>query len=221
MANDDIQESCRIGKAAMALMKRFEDSSSELSEMVPRNFTYWGYIATYTVSLKDCASNLKRGFEGEHILCICRCSFPCHLLICLLYSILVGLSAGAGTLAHFAFYNSIMFARTSVLGGENLRYLLEEIDYHLEVMVRMRNTISLPYVSAYRETLSLLIDKGENTTNKQNGILDHEMKSHNPVYEQRHAETICFNKMLQSFWLGHGKYYRTSYASSMYLLTIL
>ena len=104
-----------------------------------------------------------------------------------------------------------MFARTSVLGGENLRYLLEEVDYHLEVMVRMRNTISLPYVSAYRETLSLLIDKGENTTNKQNGILDHEMKSHNPVYEQRHAETICLNKMLQSFWLGHGMYYRISY----------
>ena len=73
VANDDIQESCRIGKAAMALMKRFEDSSSELSEMVPRNFTYWGYIATYTVNLKVCASNLKRGFEGEYIvLCICR-----------------------------------------------------------------------------------------------------------------------------------------------------
>ena len=85
----------------------------------------------------------------------------------------------------------------------------------------MRNTISLPYVSAYRETLSLLIDKGENTTNKQNGILDHEMKSHNPVYEQRHAETICFNKMLQSFWLGHCKYICISYASSMHLLTIL
>ena len=139
-------------------------------------------------------------------------------------SILVGLSAGAGTLAHFAFYNSILFARTSVLAVLNLQFLLEEIDYHLEAMVRMRNTISLPYVSAYRETLSLLIDKGENTTNKSNGILDHEMKSHNPVYEQRHAETICFNKMLQSFWLGHCKY--LSYISCLlyafaHYLTIL
>jgi len=117
-----------------------------------------------------------------------------------------------------------MYARSSILGGENLRLLLEEVDYHLEVMVRMRNTISLPYVSAYRETLSLLIDKGENTTNKSNGILDHEMKSHNPVYEQRHAETICFNKMLQSFWLGHCKY--LSYISCLlyafaHCLTIL
>ena len=137
---------------------------------------------------------------------------------------LVGLSAGAGTLAHFAFYNSILFVRASVLGGENLPSLLKEVDYHLEVMVRMRNTISLPYVSAYRETLSLLIDKGENTTNKQNGILDHEMKSHNPVYEQRHAETICLNKMLQSFWLGHCKYLLRILCllvSTHYLITIL
>lgn len=99
-----------------------------------------------------------------------------------------------------------MFARASVLGGENLQSLLEEVDYHLEVMVQMRNTISLPYVSAYRETVSLLIDKGENTMNKPNGILDCETKSQNPVYEQRHAETICLNKKLQAFWLGHGKY---------------
>ena len=68
VGNDDIKESCRISKAAMALMKRFEDNSSDSSEMVPRNFAHWGYIATYTVNLKVCASNLKRGFEGVHIL---------------------------------------------------------------------------------------------------------------------------------------------------------
>jgi len=71
VGNDDIKESCRISKAAMALMKRFEDNSSDSSEMVPRNFAHWGYIATYTVNLKVCASNLKRGFEGVHILLLC------------------------------------------------------------------------------------------------------------------------------------------------------
>ena len=72
VVNHDIQKSCRIGKAAMALMKRFEDNSSDSSEMVPRNFAYWGYIATYTVNLKVCASNLKRGFEGVHIYYYCE-----------------------------------------------------------------------------------------------------------------------------------------------------
>lgn len=112
----------------------------------------------------------------------------------------VGLSVGESET--FAFYNSIHLIRTALLSGENLQILLKEADYHLEVMTRLHNKISMPYVSAYRETISTLIDKGESTAidSDQEDSME---TNNNALYLQRHKETIYFNSTLTSFWLGY------------------
>lgn len=115
-----IQEACRVGKAAMELMKRF-GSSAELMPKV--TFCYYGFVATHTEPLQVCSKNLRSGF-------------------------LTGISAGCS--ASPAFYNSIHLIRCALLSGESLPALLKEADYHLEIMTRFRNKISEPYVSSYR-----------------------------------------------------------------------
>ena len=53
----------------------------------------------------------------------------------------------------------------------------------------------MPYVSAYRETIVTLINKGQSTGGPE------EITS-NAIYANRHKETIYVNNTLQSFWLG-------------------
>jgi len=169
----NIREACRIGKVAMSMLKRFVNSS----DILPRvNFCYYGFTAVHVLPLQVCSANLRKGFE-------------------------VGMSAGDS--ATDAFYNSIHLIRISLLSGENLPGLLEETDYHLEAMTRLRNKVSMPYLLAYRETIAMLIDKGESTGAKQNyGELEEKIES-NAVYAQRHKETLSVNRALQSFWLGY------------------
>ncbi len=95
--------------------------------------------------------------------------------------------------------------RMAVLGGENLRSLLKEIDYHTRVMISAKNKLSLPYLKMYRETLSLLIDKGKNTTDSQRDDAEESEKavSSNAVLAKRHDEKIYLQKVIQSFWLGY------------------
>mmetsp|Transcript_3060 Transcript_3060/g.6785 ORF Transcript_3060/g.6785 Transcript_3060/m.6785 type:complete len:560 (-) Transcript_3060:69-1748(-) len=169
----NIREACRIGKVAMSMLKRFVN----VSEAIPRvNFCYYGFTAVHFLPLQICSANLRKGFE-------------------------VGMSAGDS--ATDAFYNSMHLFRITLLSGENLPALLEETDYHLEAMTRLRNKVSMPYLLAYRETFAMLIDKGESTGAKQNyGELEENIES-NAIYAQRHKETLFVNRTLQSFWLGY------------------
>eukprot|EP00578_Thalassiosira_sp_NH16_P001854 CAMPEP_0181137228 /NCGR_PEP_ID=MMETSP1071-20121207/33599_1 /TAXON_ID=35127 /ORGANISM="Thalassiosira sp., Strain NH16" /LENGTH=1245 /DNA_ID=CAMNT_0023223979 /DNA_START=76 /DNA_END=3809 /DNA_ORIENTATION=- len=165
----NLQEVCRVGKAALSLLKRFGSS-----EMVPRvYFCYYGFVAQYTEPLQLCTDNLRKGFE-------------------------VGISSGDSAI--YAFYNSIHLIRLAFHCGENLPSLLKETDYHLEVMTRFRNKLSMPYLTSYRETISMIIDKGGSTSQKYNSDLP---EASNLVYAQRHTEVLQVNKMLQSFWLGY------------------
>ena len=51
-----IQEACRVGKACMSLLKKFDSP-----EMVPKvYFCYLGFVATHTEPLQMCAKNLVR-----------------------------------------------------------------------------------------------------------------------------------------------------------------
>ena len=56
-----VREAIRIGKAGLALMKRFP-SSFILSEIT---FVYWGLVATWYESLEVCSKQLNKGFEGK------------------------------------------------------------------------------------------------------------------------------------------------------------
>ena len=53
----------------------------------------------------------------------------------------------------------------------------------------------------YRETISFLIDSGENTSRTiKSGAKD---AANEETYLDRQAETLSFHKVLQSFWLGY------------------
>ena len=111
----------------------------------------------------------------------------------------VGISSGDS--ATFAFYNSIHLVRTALLGGENLTSLLKETDYYLEVMARFKNKISIPYLSAYKDTITTLIGKADTPQNGNTNQMA--ATSDSSLYAQRHNETIYFNRVLQSFWVGY------------------
>lgn len=175
----DVEEACRVGKAAMTLFERFDSS-----EIIPEVFyCYYGFVAVNKEPLQLCTDHLRKGFE-------------------------VGVSAGDATIAC---YNSIHLIRTALLGGEELSSLLKEADYHLEVLTSFRIKLSMPYINAYRETISTLIDKGQSTapqTTESKTVIpsyEAEPNASNTVYAQRHNETLYFNKVLQSFWLGYSE----------------
>lgn len=57
-----IKEACRVGKAVMSLLKRFDSA-----EIVPKvYFCYYGFVAVHTEPLQLCADKLRKGFEGKH-----------------------------------------------------------------------------------------------------------------------------------------------------------
>jgi len=180
-----IREMGRVGKVIMNLLKRFDSSA-----IMPYVYHfYYGYMSTHTVPLQLCTYNLRVGFK---------------------------VAISSGKYAYVAFLNSIHIVRTALLSGQNLSTLLKETDYYLQVMTQFRNKITMPYLSAYRETISLLIDKGESlgSQNKMAGHDGNAMTS-NAVNAERCNETIYFNHVLQSFWLGHSQ--RCNYYSKKIL----
>mmetsp|Transcript_15255 Transcript_15255/g.27612 ORF Transcript_15255/g.27612 Transcript_15255/m.27612 type:complete len:366 (+) Transcript_15255:3-1100(+) len=55
-----IQEACRIGKLAMAALKKFDSHT----DIIPRLFfIYYALVASYLEPVHSCAANLLRGFE--------------------------------------------------------------------------------------------------------------------------------------------------------------
>ena len=66
---------------------------------------------------------------------------------------------------------------------------------------------------AYRETISVLINKGQNTGMEE----DSQESNNNPHYEHHHALQKNVNKVLQTFWLGYTsrcKYFSTKVLES-------
>ena len=100
--------------------------------------------------------------------------------------------------ANLAFNNSIFILRNSLLSGDNLVDLLKEADHHLEVTKRFNINLSMPILLAYRETISVLIDKG--TSLKEDIQTE---SNNNPHHEQHHALQKNLNKVLQTFWSGY------------------
>jgi len=178
----DIREACRVGNIGMSMLKRWVDSSDILPKVT---HCYYGFVALHTLPLQECSDNLRKGFE-------------------------VGMSSGDSAVN--AFYNSMHLSRIALLSGENLSAILKEIDYHLEVMMRFCNKVSMPHVQAYRETISILIDKGESTgpNPKRNYACPYipsriEKMDSNSIYALRNKENVYINRTMQSFWLGYSQ----------------
>jgi len=79
-----------------------------------------------------------------------------------------------------------------------LSTLLRESDYYLSVVEQHGNIVSKRFFMMYRQTIRVLIDKG---TSNQNVDGANELGQS----DVRMAETMNFQKALQSFWLGHAE----------------
>ncbi|KAL7540660.1 hypothetical protein ACHAXR_010684 [Thalassiosira sp. AJA248-18] len=170
-----VPEMCEAWRIGNVAMSLLKRFSSEIVPLV--YVCHYGFVAVFFQPMQLCADGLRKGFQ-------------------------VGLSAGES--AH-AFYNSMRLVSISLLAGENLSSLLRTTDYHLEMMSRFRNKLSVPNLSSYRETVSTLIDKGQSTSAQIKNAAKLEETVSNAAYSKRHNETELLNCVLQSFWLGHAE----------------
>ena len=99
-----------------------------------------------------------------------------------------------------AFYCSVHVIKNSFLSGTNLKSVLKEIDYFLHLLKTYKKEFPLNFLLIFRETASLLIDNGMETSIEATpsvGDLD------DPGNKLR--ESLIFHRAIQSFWFGHAE----------------
>ena len=118
-----------------------------------------------------------------------------------------GLTSGD---ANTAFYCAIQGTFFSIISGEKeLSLLLQEIDYYLHLLKTYKSEMTRKYLLCYRETVSILIDKGEATA------IDAKL-SHEDVSDpgNKLLEVFYFHEVFRNYWLGYperSKYYIKKY----------
>ena len=102
-----------------------------------------------------------------------------------------------------AFFNATQHIRLSIIGGSKLPSLLRETDKYLSLIGHNSNTMSRAYLLTYRQTISILIDKGVNT-----GVAIDQAESRDmseEMYTHRRSVVSNFHQGLQSFWIGYNE----------------
>lgn len=94
------------------------------------------------------------------------------------------------------------YVSSSLLAGQHLSTLLKTIDYHIDVIETIGNKLATTSLIAHRDTVSLLIDRGQTTGNPDRSA-DGQESSMDPVYMVRHKEAMYMNRLLQAFWQGY------------------
>ncbi len=153
------------------------------SEQLPTLYSaYYGFIAHYTEPLQTCADMLRLGFDA-------------------------GMSLGdVGT----AFLNASLHIRTAVLTGGRLPTLLGRVDYYLRLTSTYQQETSKVFLSIFRETISILIDKGESTSSSPYAIDVPADTTNTNV-----LESMYLHRAIQAFWQCHNE--RCQYYIDMFL----
>ena len=108
------------------------------------------------------------------------------------------LSSGNAEMGFFCALQLVIF---SILSGEKeLTSLLKDIDYYLHLLETYKSEISKKYLLSYRETVSMLIDKGEATSIEAKENLGDANDPGN-----KFMETFYYQQVLRNFWLGYGE----------------
>ncbi len=110
------------------------------------------------------------------------------------------LSSGNANMGFLCAAQSINF---SILSGEKeLNSLLKEIDYYLHLLETYKSEVSRKYLLCARETVSILIDKGEATNN---GIEAKDYTSHLDMSDpgNKFLDTFYCHQVMRNFWLGY------------------
>jgi hypothetical protein len=138
------------------------------SDQLPALYsTYYGFIAHYTEPLQTCADMLRLGFDA-------------------------GMSLGdVGT----AFLSACCHIRTAVLAGARLSTLMERVDYYLKLTSTFQQETSKVFLSIFRGTISILIDKGVSTSSSPYAI-DVPTDTANTNL----LESIYLHRAIQAFW---------------------
>ncbi len=134
------------------------------------NLCYHGYIAFYTEPLQTCAEMLQQGFVA-------------------------GLSLGE---VGDGFLNSSLHIRAALLAGERLPSLLDKLDYYLTMATNYQNEAAKAYLSIQRNTILILIGKGESFSSTCHGV-EGSMDEAGPNV----LESIYFQVAIQTFWQGY------------------
>ncbi|KAL3806506.1 hypothetical protein ACHAXA_006682 [Cyclostephanos tholiformis] len=154
------------------------------SDMVPQcQLVYYSIVASHTEPLNACAGMLQQGFDA-------------------------GMSSGdVGT----AFLNASISIMTAVLAGDRLPTLLERVDYYLKLTNTYQQETSKVFLSIFRSTISILIDKGE-STNSSLHVIDVPIDTTNTSVLE---SILYFQRSIQAYWQGHNE--RCQYYIDMFL----
>ena len=101
--------------------------------------------------------------------------------------------------------------KLAIVSGANLKSTLKEIDYYLHLLKTYKSIITTNAMLWFRETLSLLIDKGEATSIEEKAAFgDLNGKSYNL------RAMSLYHKVIRAFWSGYTeqcRYYSEKYMS--------
>jgi len=146
----------------------------DLEDQLKLFFTFYGCVAWRVEPIRSCATNsLRQGFES-------------------------GMTNGD---THTAFHSALQHIQMGFVGGDNLQSLLKDIDYYLTVFAEYNNAMVKNFMLIFRETVSILIDKGEATSIEEKAVYaDADAKEYGK--DKLFQSSLC-HKALRSFWLGH------------------
>ena len=108
------------------------------------------------------------------------------------------LSSGNAEIGFFCALQLVIF---SILSGEKeLTSLLKDIDYYLHLLETYKSEVSKNFLLSSRETVSMLIDKGEATSIEAKENLGDVTDPGN-----KFVATFYCQQVLRNFWLGYGE----------------
>ncbi|KAK1741510.1 putative AAA ATPase [Skeletonema marinoi] len=158
----------------------------DVAAQVPELYNnFYGRFAWRFEPFQVCVNNLRRGFE-------------------------IGFSSGNNDMGLQCAFQLI---KTNIFSGSNLKSLLNEIDYYLHFFKTFQITRGINVLVIFRETVSVLIDKGQATSIEAKAAFE---DLNDP--ENRLRGVLYFHKAIQAYWSGYTE--RCQYYIGKYLSVI-
>ena len=148
-------------------------------------FNFYGRVAWRFEPFQEGIIHLRQGFEA-------------------------GLSFGH---ADMGFYCLMFVVKLAIVSGANLKSTLKEIDYYLQLLKTYKSEVSNNYMLYFRETVSLLIDKGEATSVEEKVVFGDLNNEENKFIRD---DAVFYHKAIRAFWSGHTeqcRYYSEKFMS--------
>ena len=143
----------------------------DVAAQVPELYSnFYGRIAWRFEPFQDCANNLRRGFE-------------------------TGLSSGNNDVGLLC---ALQVIKTKIFSGSNLKSLLNEINYYLHLLKTFQITRGINLMITFRETVSVLIDKGQATSIEAKAAFGDLNDPGN-----RLRDVFYFHQAIQAYWSGY------------------